>query len=86
MTQKIKLVWPDDEGIARISCLYRSVEMDFQQLARARNMSDIIMTFFACECLCTVYPIESGEKNGLNFVTWVEPHVATLYREIYHIL
>ena len=45
-----------------------SVELDFQCLAGPRNVSiyTLNMMFCACECLCMVYPLESG--NGVNFV------------------
>ena len=37
--------------------------MDFQ--TGSRNVSvDLNMTFCACECLCTAYPLESGEVTA----------------------
>ena len=39
--------------------------MDFQRLAGPRNMSvDLKLMFCACECLCTAYPLESGEVTA----------------------
>ena len=56
---KILKIIIDDEEIA-LFC--RSAEMDFHCLAGPRNLSvdlnyDVLC---ACECLCTVYPLESG--------------------------
>ena len=39
----------------------RNAKMDFHHLARPRNVSvDLNIMFCACECLCMVYPLESG--------------------------
>ena len=57
-----------NEEIATISHFCQSAEMDFQHLTGPRKVSvdlkyDVVF-FCACECLCMVYPLESGAETA----------------------
>ena len=60
--------------IARIFRFCRSAEMDFQRLAGPSNVRiDLKYEFCACECLCSVYPLESGEvTRSVNIGTGIQ--------------
>ena len=68
----------DDEEIARIAGFCQAAEMDFHHLARPRNVS-IDLIFCACECLCSVYPLESEfpTRFGCNSEVLVSSGVAS---------
>ena len=52
----------DDEQIARVSRFCWSAEIYFQRLAGPRNVCVYLnYDFYACECLCSIYPLEPGE-------------------------
>ena len=51
----------DDEEIAIIFCFCRSAKMDIQRLGGPRNVSVDLKYVL---CLCSVYPLESGEVTA----------------------
>ena len=49
----------------KLSIFYQAAERHFQRLAGHINVSvDLKYDVCACECLCTAYPLESGEVTA----------------------